>query len=366
MAKTALIIGGGMTGCTMSYLLLKKGWKVILFEKESFLGGGCRTLYYGGHPYTFGPRHLITPYPEAYEFMDKLVPLRRLNHYLLTYIEQERQFFSYPVHKDDVPLMKNSDKINKELNSLGDVSKSKNFEEFWTNSLGKSLYDMFVNNYSKKMWDIPSNTLIDDFGFSPKGKTLQTGTHEVVSDWMVGYPYDLDGYNKYFDICTKGADVILDAEITKYDIDNYSLWINDTKYKGDIIISSISLDILMNYQYGELPFMGRDFIKIILPIEQIISDPTYFLHYPGQEEYLRIVEYKKLTGYKAPDTLIGLEIPSHKNKLYPLPFKSEQARAQKYLDALPDNIFSLGRMGKYRYIDVDDIIMDSLKLIKQL
>jgi UDP-galactopyranose mutase len=46
--------------------------------------------------------------------------------------------------------------------------------------------------------------------------------------------------------------------------------------------------------------------------------------------------------------------------------KSHVERAQKYLDALPGNVLSVGRQGTYRYIDVDDIIMGGLEFQKQL
>ena len=58
--KKALIIGGGMAGCSMSHLLqLLGGWDVTLIEKNNFLGAGVRTSWYGGHPFTYGPRHFF-------------------------------------------------------------------------------------------------------------------------------------------------------------------------------------------------------------------------------------------------------------------------------------------------------------------
>ena len=59
--KTALVIGGGFAGCSAAHLLtLQGGWDITLVEAAPFLGGGCRTMWYGGHPYTFGPRHFLT------------------------------------------------------------------------------------------------------------------------------------------------------------------------------------------------------------------------------------------------------------------------------------------------------------------
>ena len=87
MKKKAIIVGGGFTGCTMAYFLTKKGYNVTIYEGSDVLGGGCRTFFYRGHPYTFGPRHLIlkTGDDEALEFFQSFFKLRRIEHYVLTY-----------------------------------------------------------------------------------------------------------------------------------------------------------------------------------------------------------------------------------------------------------------------------------------
>ena len=109
--KKAIVIGGGFTGCAWAMLLQKRGFEVTLFERDGQLGGGCRTLHYGGHPYTLGPRHLFTPHADSLAFLETYVPMRRLHHYLLSYVEQDGEFYSYPVHADDIPRMPDRKKI---------------------------------------------------------------------------------------------------------------------------------------------------------------------------------------------------------------------------------------------------------------
>ena len=59
--KKALVIGAGPAGIAASHLLSLKGnWDITLVEKAGHTGGGCRTFEYGGHPFTFGPRHFLT------------------------------------------------------------------------------------------------------------------------------------------------------------------------------------------------------------------------------------------------------------------------------------------------------------------
>jgi UDP-galactopyranose mutase len=112
-------------------------------------------------------------------------------------------------------------------------------------------------------------------------------------------------------------------------------------------------------------YVGRDFIKIVLPVEHIFPEDVYFIYYPNANDVqTRVVEYKKFTLHRSPHTFLGVEIPSLRNKLYPTMIQAEVDKAQRYLDALPDHVYSVGRMGTYRYKDIDDIILDSLRFIE--
>ena len=112
--------------------------------------------------------------------------------------------------------------------------------------------------------------------------------------------------------------------------------INDEKRKYDVIINTISLDHLMEYCYGELPYIGRDLFKILLPVEYALPKDVYFVYYADNNPITRVVEYKKFTKYRS-SHFLSLEIPSMNNKHYPLPIMSEINRFKKYYDELPDN-----------------------------
>lgn len=366
--KRALIVGAGISGLLPAMLLKEKGWDVVVIDKAGFTGGGLRTFFHGGHPYTFGPRHFLSPYPEAYEFMNRYVPMRDIKKINYTYIESEASFFTYPIHEDDIDKMADSDDIRSELNARPSESDAKNFEEFWVQRVGPTLYSKYVKEYNKKAWLLDSNTQMD-FGFEAtvKAMPLESGDRYEYREWFNCYPIAHDGYNKIFDIALEGCQVRLNTTITGFDLENRTLHIGDEKLEGDIIISTISPDELMNRQYGELAYVGRDFHKIVLPVESVFPEEVYFIYYPNANDtQTRVVEYKKFTLHQSPATLLGVEVPSSRNKLYPTMIQSEVDKAQQYIDAMPRDIHSFGRMGKYRYIDIDDIILDSQKLVESL
>ena len=370
--KTALIIGGGFAGCAAAHqLAFLDGWDVTLVEGSSQLGAGNRTHWYGGHPFTFGPRHFLTHDPSIYEFLNKYLPLRSVeDHVFLTYVERDQSFYNFPIHKDEIESMPDSEAINDELGrvTVEGVEGAKNFEEYWCASVGETLYDKFIKGYSKKMWAIDDNAQIDDFGWSPKGVTLKEGPRAAWDQAISCYPYSPEGYNPYFEIATEDVrNLRLNTMVTDYDIPNKTVAIDGESFQFDVIINTISPDILFDFCHGELPYMGRDIHNFILPQEEVFPEHVYFLYYANNESFTRLVEYKRFTGHKSPTTLIGMEVPSKNGRHYPMPFKSEYARAEKYFSEMPEGVFSIGRAGSYRYVvDIDDCIDQAMKTAENL
>jgi UDP-galactopyranose mutase len=353
--KKALVIGGGPAGCAAAHqLALLGGWDVLVVEQAPFIGGGCRTLTMGGHPYTFGPRHFITEKPYLFDFLNKFVPMRSCaEHEFKTYVEQDDAFYSFPIHEDDVSTMPDADKIAMERQQAPGPEGAQNLEEYWIRSVGKTLFDKFIDGYNKKMWMVDSVTEMDTFNWSPKGPGIVSGDHKVFQEKISAYPIKMNGYDDYFPIATADATVLLNTKIETYDIPNKTVVIDGEKRTFDIIISTIPSDVIFDFAHGELPFIGRDFYPFVLPVEHVFPDDVYFLYYAGKGAVTRVVEYKKLTKYKSPNSLLGLEVPSLKNRLYPIPIKSAMAHAQKYFDDMPEGVYSTGRAGVYRYGSID-------------
>ncbi len=367
--KTALIIGGGFAGCTSAHqLALMGGWNITVVEAAPFLGAGVRTFLWGGHPYTFGPRHFLTQNEEVFNFLNEYLPLRKCpEHEFLTYVERDAQFYNFPINKDDIPKMPDAEEVYKQLECRQGIENAKNLEEYWISSVGQILYDKYVNTYTKKMWKLDSCKELDTFTWSAKGVTLKEGPRACWDTAISAYPYAANGYNDYFDISTAQANVLLNTKIEKYDLQNKSVVINGIKKQYDIIINTISPDLPFDYCYGELPYIGRDLHKIVLPVEHSFPENVYFLYYANSEPFTRIVEYKKFTKHKSPTTLLGLEIPSMNGKYYPMPIKAEQAKAKKYFDLMPEGVWSIGRAGSYNYwIDIDNTIEQAMEIMKVL
>lgn len=217
------------------------------------------------------------------------------------------------------------------------------------------------------MWLIDNNKELDTFNWSAKDNPIDSGSKECYKGAIIGYPIAYGGYNEYFEKTTGSVRIILNETVRNVDLKKRSLTLSDgTVLTGDIIVSSMPIDELYGFSLGELPFAGREFLVFVLPCRQVFPADIRFCHYTQHERYTRIVEYKKLTYYDSPDTLLGMEIPSRKNKLYPYMIKRHLAAAEKYIGSLPPNVFSIGRAGTYKYSTIEQTIVQSFAVFEKI
>ena len=333
------------------------------------MGAGNKTQFYGGHPYTFGPRHFLTTWSHVYEYMDEILPLRDLDHSFWTYVEKDSSFYSFPMSYEDIDTMPDKDIIYEELKKGSNIKNPSNLEEYWLKKAGKTLYEKFAKYYNQKMWLVDSNKELDAGydDWSTKGKLIYEKKGENFHDHYTAYPYDQFGYDKYFEIATRDTKVFFNTKVSKVDFDKKKVYSSENlTFDYDILINTISVDILAERCFGELRFVGLDFIPIVLPMKQCLPGNTFFLYYSGTEKHKRIVEYKKFTLYESEHTLIGLEIPSMNGKHYPMPIKSDIGLYKKYITKQGQDVFNIGRAGSYEYIDIDDCIDQAMKIAAKI
>lgn len=367
----AIILGGGFAGCTVAHLLNRAGWETTLIEKEPHLGGGCRTFFHAGHPFTYGPRVYYGYSSKVFEWLNKVVPIRRFGFELRTLAHEpkgeDRAFWTYPPHELDLADYPRAAAVAAEMAARDNTVAPEDFEAYWLQKLGPTLYDMFVDHYSKKMWSIEDNRIFDIFKWSAKDKPIESGTREAYKGSFIGYPTPADAYNGYFDRMVQGTEVLLgeagawDREMSE-NLGCAAAWRGDVCEEADIVISTVPVDELCRYTLGELPYAGRDFHLVVLPTKQAFPGDVRFCHYASPEdEWTRITEFKKLTYHESENTLLVLEKPSAANKLYPYLTKANMAKVDEYMKMLPPNVHSIGRLGTYKYSTIEQTIVQAFQ-----
>ena len=164
-----------------------------------------------------GPRVYYGYSDKIFNWVNKFIELKQLDFELNSYVESEKKFFSYPIHEDDLPRMSKEAQIR--AKNLLPVTLRKihsNFEDYWIANVGKTLYEMFVKDYSEKMWMIKSNTELDTFAWSAKDNPINTGSRIAYKGSHLAYPTAYDGYNSYFYKTTEGLKVILGEAVKNF------------------------------------------------------------------------------------------------------------------------------------------------------
>lgn len=366
--KTALILGAGFAGCTVAYLLKQKNFNVTVLEKNEVPGGGCRTFWYGGHPYTLGPRIFFARDEEVIKLITSFIEIRQFYNKTWSYIADDKHFYHYPLYLGDFSRMPDKEIIYSQLKARKDKKPSiKNFETYWLDTIGPNLYYKFVDKYSKKMWGIKSNKELSvDFEWVNKGTPIREKDTRLYSDMFQGYPVASDGYNKFFDKALKGSTFIPECKIESFDPKTRKIKTNRGEFKGDIIINTISVDQLFGNKFGSLRYSGREMLKVVLPTKQVMPDDITWIHYSGAESFTRITEFKKITNYKSKNTLIGIEVPSSQGKHYPVQTEKEKQRFAQYQKLFPKNFYSIGRLGRFLYNNIPGVMREAMDTVRAI
>ena len=110
--------------------------------------------------------------------------------------------------------------------------------------------------------------------------------------------------NKFFDVSLEGVNQLLSTEIMSIDFDDRSVALkNNEKITSDLIISTVSPDFLFNYCYGELEYVGRDFFKIVLPINKFYLMMYILFIHNRKSTTNKVTEFKKFTKHESNNSL---------------------------------------------------------------
>jgi UDP-galactopyranose mutase len=127
------------------------------------------------------------------------------------------------------------------------------------------------------------------------------------------------------------------------------------------------IDAFFGYRFGQLPYRSIDFKFETHNKERF--QPGAVVNYPNEHAYTRITEFKYLTGQAHPKTSIVYEFPTAEgDPYYPVPRAENQALYRRYkalADNLP-NVHFLGRLGTYRYYNMDQVVGQALALFERI
>ena len=127
------------------------------------------------------------------------------------------------------------------------------------------------------------------------------------------------------------------------------------------------IDEFFDYSYGKLRYRAVRFI--FETFNQKSYQKNSVINFPNDKKYTRITEFKKMTLQKTPKTTICKEIPTWDGeKTYPVPSEKDNKILSQYQEHAKklDNVYFLGRLGQYKYINMDQAVNNALELYEEL
>lgn len=356
-----LIVGAGITGCTLAERLANVlGKKVLLIEQRPHIGGNVYDAFNadGILVHQYGPHIFHTWNEEVWSYLSRFTHWIPYQHRVLAWIDD--QLVPFPINIETInrlyELQLNESTIGEFYRNVRiEVKSPRNSEEIVISAVGRDLYEKFFKNYTKKQWGVYPCDLAPEV--TARIPYRQNRDDRYFNDSYQGIP--LEGYTKMIERMLDSPKIEIRCNTSYREIQNL--------VRADRVIYTGTIDGYFNYCLGALPYRSLQFRFETL--ETPFFQPVAVVNYPNDHNFTRITEYKHLTGQEHPRTTISKEYPcSNGDPFYPVPTPVHQALYMQYskLATSESHILFCGRLGRYRYLNMDEAVSEALALFKLL
>jgi len=358
--KNILIVGAGIAGSVLAREFAEAGNIVTVLEKNSTVGGNCSDSYVGDGVYLheYGPHIFHTSNERVWKYINRFATMEHYEHKVKSLTD--RGWAPWPINYRTIELCY-GETIDVSFSMWkNDIEKARSthntdtFEDKAVAEVGFPLYDMMIREYTRKQWNrdpklVPSEV----FG---RIRVVRSFDDHFFGDTHVCLPKN--GY-------TNLVNNILDHEnISVYCGSMFSLK-DAEESSAYAIFSSSRPDELCLYSAGKLEYLTTIFQR---NDSSYVDRPTPIVN--DANEYvgtgiIRSTDYGKMfhSTYSGPiiDEISG---KGKGNALYPVRTKENTDLLQKYNRVLSSEygIISIGRLGTYKYTNMDEAILLSLEM----
>ncbi len=365
--RRVLIVGAGLTGCTVAHALAREGVESVLLERASVPGGLIRSELMNGVIYEPHGSHIFhTEDREVWELANSMTPFRPYRHRVDIVVQGK--LLNWPPLLSDVERLEDGPRIKRELLARREQpldpelrAQSANFEEWCLELMGPDLYQLFVRPYTEKQWGRPAKEL--PATFAPRRVSVRWDDDPFLfPDPYQGWPAGPRGYTDLI------AGLLNDRRIelrTDEDVALSTISGHIRQLHPDAIVFTCPLDVFTDMRFGNLDWRGILVRSVYVPHVEY-AQGAMVVNYPAPEyPFIRIHETKHASGQQCEGTVLGFEFTGAPTRYYPVESEHNRAlntRYQSYLiDSLaPNAVYFAGRLANYMYIDMDDCMRQAL------
>lgn len=366
------IIGAGFFGATIANLVAENlNFQVIVIEKRPHIGGNCHSSIdetTGIECHCYGSHIFHTSNREVWEYLSRFSEFTSYRHKVLT--KHDGKVYSMPINLFTINELYGkclspaeaerflADEVAREY-----VANPANLEEKAISLIGRSLYEAFIKNYTRKQWDRdPRDLPADIINRLPVRTTYNT---DYFGDTWQGVPKD--GY------CALFRKLLSHPNITVRLNCDYETIRREIPSDATVIYTGMP-DQLFEYKYGELEWRSLRFEWETVNTRDYQGTPV--MNYADSEVlFTRIHEFKhyhpeRQGPFNLSKTVICREYPAQFRKggeaYYPVNDERNTTLYARYAAEAAKNpqLILGGRLGSYRYWDMDKAVADALRTFR--
>ena len=356
-----LVVGAGLFGSVFAHEMLKRGKSVLVIDRRKHIGGNCYTEEIDGiNVHKYGAHIFRTSRKDIWDYIRQFA---EFNHFVNSPIANYHgKLYNMPFNMNTFNRIwgvktpaEAKAKIEEQRREI--TGEPRNLEEQAISLVGRDVYEILIREYTEKQWGRPCSEL-------PASIIRRLPVRFIFDNNYFRDPYQgipIGGYTQIFEKLLEGCEVRLGVDYLK---DRAEL----EPLAGRILYTG-AIDEYYDFKFGPLEYRSLRFEH------KRISDTDNFqgvavVNYTSKDEpYTRSIEHKHFEFGTQPTTVVSyeysLEWKPGVEPYYPINDTKNQARYEQYRALAAENgkVTFGGRLGMYRYTDMQDTVADALDAV---
>ncbi len=358
-----LIVGAGLYGATVAQCLREKGKSALVIDKRDAIGGNVYTQEIEGiQVHKYGAHIFHTNNKAVWDYVNRFAEFNRYTNSPVANYKGELYSLPFNMYTFNklwgvVTPREAEEKIREQREAAG-ITEPKNLEEQAISLVGTDVYEKLVKGYTEKQWGRPCRELP---AFIIRRLPVRfTFDNNYFNARFQGIP--IGGYTAMVEKMLSGTEIRLGVDY----LADKAAW----DAVADQVVYTGPIDRYFNYCFGPLEYRSVRFETEVLKTPNFQGNAV--VNYTDRETpYTRIIEHKHFEFGTQPKTVISREYSSEwkvgDEPYYPVNDEKNRSLYEKYraLAEKETHVTFGGRLGEYKYYDMDAVIERALGFAKE-
>jgi UDP-galactopyranose mutase len=344
----------------MAERLAAAGQRVCICDRRPHIAGNAYDHYdeHGLLVHAYGPHIFHTNSARIFRYLSRFTSWRPYEHRVLAHVDGK--LLPFPINVQTLNTLYGLQLEEQDVEAFyaskaEAVQQVRSFEDACVSRIGRDLYEKFIANYTRKQWGIEPSEL--DASVLSRIAARTNRDDRYFTDEFQFMP--AQGYTRMFQRMLNHPNITVLLQADYHEVES------ELRYKELIFTGPV--DQYFDYCFGKLPYRSLRFEHRTL--EQPVAQAGAVINYPNEHDYTRVTEFKYLTGQVHPKTSVVYEYPTADgDPYYPVPRAECAALYRQYkklADSVP-HVHFLGRLGTYRYYNMDQCVAQALAMFERL